>query len=100
MAKLNTVSIGQYLLAKDNKTKYLKLEAKPNADERTKKLVADLIAVLGGDVIFVNLYDQEFKDKYKIRDFVKGRIEVEVKDGSNPAPVSGGSSASNDEVNF
>lgn len=84
MAKIETVSIGQYLVSKDGKTKYLKLEANPKGDEATKKLVKDLIAVLGGDVIYVNLHDLEFREKYKIPDFVKGRINVEVKpSGSN-----------------
>lgn len=92
--KLNTVSIGQYLVAKNGTTKYLKIEAKPNADAATKKLVADLIAVLGSDRIFVNLFDAEFKAKYNIQEFVKGRIEVEVKDASSNA------ANSNDGINF
>lgn len=83
--KMETRDIGQYLLAKDGVTKYLKLSAKPNADAPTKKLVADLIALLGGDVIYVNLFDNEFKAKYNIPDFSKGRISAPVKDGSAPA---------------
>jgi hypothetical protein len=92
MAKKETVNIGNYLLAKDGKTKYLKLEAAPKATDETKKLVKDLIEVLGTDMIYVNLFDADFKSQYKIPDFAKGRIAVEVKPK--------GQKAEKDQVNF
>ncbi len=92
--KMNTVNIGNYLVAKNGVTKYIKLEAAPKADEKTKKLVADLVALLGTEVLYVNLFDAEFRAKHNIPEFARGRIAVEVKEaGAAPA-------ASNDEVNF
>ena len=75
------MNIGSYLLAKDGKTTYLKLEAAPKADEATKKLVEDLKKVVGGDVIYINRYDEEFRTKYSIPAFVKGRVSVSNAEG-------------------
>lgn len=74
----NFAVIGQYLVAKNKKTKYIKLEASPKADKEVKSLVKKLVALLGTDVLFVNLMDEDFKDKYDIPDFVKGRISVDM----------------------
>jgi len=90
--KQETVKIGSYLLAKNGKTKYLKLEASPKADEATKDLVERLKAALGGDVIYVNVFDDAFKQKHKILDFVKGNISVPV--GETKVD------SESDEVNF
>jgi hypothetical protein len=95
--KKNTVSIAEYLVAKNGVTKYLKLAAKPNADDKTKKLVADLIALLGTDVLYVNLFDNEFRAKFNIPDFSKGRITVEVKPEGG---ATSGAKADPNGVNF
>ena len=75
-SKPKTVQIGQYLVSKDKKTKYLKQSARDKNGPKAAALVKKLVKLLGSEVIFVNLYDQEFKDKYKIQDFVKGTIQV------------------------
>lgn len=90
--KLETVSIGQYLLAKDGKTRYIKLGASPKADQKTQDLVKRVIQALGTDRLFVNIFDDDFREQYKIAEFVKGRINV---------PVGGDEQgSSNDEVDF
>ncbi len=84
--KKKTVRVGQYLLAKDGKTKYLKLGCKDDAPAEQKEMVERLIEAIGSDVIYVNIFDQEFKDKYDIQDFVKGSIAVELKPPTTPDP--------------
>lgn len=74
----NFAVIGQYLVAKNKKTKYIKLEASPKADKAVKLLVKKLIAALGTDIMFVNLVSDDARDKYEIPDFVKGRISVDM----------------------
>jgi predicted ATP-grasp superfamily ATP-dependent carboligase len=91
MAKTETVKVAQYLVAKDGKTKYLKFEASPKADQATKDLVAKIVAVLGGNILYVNMFDEEFRAKYNIQDFVKGNIS---------APVGGSANGDSDKVNF
>lgn len=86
MSKQETVSIGDYKVSTDGKTKYIKLQASPKADDKTKKLVADLVALLGADVLYVNLFDSEFRAKHNIPDFAKGRISAPV-NASVSAPV-------------
>ncbi len=104
--KVETVNIADYLVAKNGKTKYLKIQCSPKADDKTKKLVKDLIALLGTDRLFVNLFTQEFKDEYGIPDFAKGRIAIETNpkpSTDNEEPVqakSKSSSKSKDEINF
>lgn len=70
------VNIANYNVAKDGKTKYLKIECSPKADAKTKKLVEDLKKLLGTDVLYVNLYDEKFRQDYGIPDFAKGRIAL------------------------
>lgn len=106
MAKRETVEIGSYTVAKNGKTKLIKFEAKPNADQKTKKLVADLIALLGRDFVYVNLYDPDFREKYNIPAFAKGKIAVEVGEADEPKQQSSKASTrrndddGDDEVNF
>ncbi len=71
-----TVAIGQYLVAKDKKTKYIKFSCHDGAPDEVKKKVKAIVAALGTDVVYVNLFDQEFREKYDIPDFAKGRIVV------------------------
>jgi hypothetical protein len=75
--KFETVSIGQYLVSKKG-TRYIKLEAKPNADAATKELVRKLAEAIGSDVLYVNMFDEDFRAKHNIPDFSKGRITVQV----------------------
>lgn len=97
--KLKTVKIGSYLLAKNGKTKYLKLEAKPKAGPKTKKIVEDLIKALGADTIFVNVYDEDFKQKYGIKDFVKGEIQIADPDADGEQ-VQASDDNNKDEMDF
>ncbi len=105
--KNNSVNIMDYNVAKNGTTKYLKIQCSPKADAKTKKLVEDLKALLGTDVLFVNLFSQEFKDQYGIPEFAKGRISVatDAKPAietnapvAKPAPAK--QKPSNDGVNF
>jgi hypothetical protein len=91
MAKTDSSKVAQYLVAKDGKTKYLKFQASPNADEATKALVAKIITAIGGDILFVNIFDEEFRAKYDIKDFVKGTIS---------APLTEKSNSNKDGINF
>lgn len=95
--KKKTVSIGQYLVAKNGTTKYIKLECSPKADQATKDLVERIKEAVGGDVLFVNLFDSEFRSKHNIPDFAKGRIEAPIPEGSTPSKSKKGS---NEEVPF
>ena len=76
--KRNMGRIGQYLVAKNGKTKYIKLSTHDKSTKAEKALVKKLIAVLGTDVLFVNLFDADFKEKYDIPDFNKGNISVDL----------------------
>jgi hypothetical protein len=91
MAKLETATVAQYLVAKDGKTKYLKFEASPKADQATKDLVARIVAALGGNILYVNMMDEEFRAKYNVPEFVKGKIN---------APIGGSANGDSDKVNF
>lgn len=90
--KLETVNIGDYLVAKDGKTKYIKLQCSPKADAATKELVEKLKALVG-DVLYVNMFSAEFKGQYNIPDFAKGRISI-------PAPGASQSTNTDSEVDF
>jgi hypothetical protein len=46
------------------------------------------LQLLGGDVLYVNLFDSEFREKHKIPDFSKGRIAAPVKGIGNSQSVS------------
>jgi hypothetical protein len=95
-----TMAIGQYLLAKDGKTKYIKFSTHDGAPPEVKKKVKAIIEALGTDVVYVNLFDAEFREKYDIPDFAKGRIVVK-KDGEAGAPKGKKGSAEDDsEVDF
>lgn len=76
--KRNMGRIGQYLVAKNGKTKYIKLSTHTKSTKEEKALVKKLIALLGTDVLFVNLFDSDFKDKYDIPEFNKGNITVDL----------------------
>ena len=75
--KGNFARIGQYLIAKSG-TKYIKLDAGPKADKETKALIKKVVAALGSDVLFVNIFDDDFREKYNIPDFNKGSISVNL----------------------
>jgi hypothetical protein len=96
--KKNFQSIGEYLVAKNGTTKYIKLAAAPNAPEEVKQKVARLIEANGGDILYVNLFDNDFRAKYKIPDFAKGRITSPQDGGDNGG--SKGKQAKKDGVNF
>lgn len=76
--KGNFQRIGQYKLAKNRKTKYIQLEVGPNAPKEVKVLLKKLIALLGTSRLFINMFDDEFREKYNIPDFVKGSISVNM----------------------
>lgn len=76
--KRNMGRIGQYLVAKNGKTKYIKLSTHDKSTKAEKVLVKKLVALLGTDVLFVNLFDADFKEKYNIPDFSKGSISVDL----------------------
>jgi hypothetical protein len=82
--KPKSASVADYMLAKNGTTKYIKFQCSPKASTAIKKLVKDVIAALGTDVLFVNLMDQDFKNKYEIPDFVKGRLSIPVDEDGNP----------------
>jgi hypothetical protein len=96
--KPKTETIGSYLLSKNGETKYIKLEASPKADAATKEKVARLIEANGGDVLFVNIHDEDFRVKYNVPDFVKGRIASPT-EGTVSAPKTK-APANDDPVNF
>lgn len=68
--KFETVTIGQYLLAKNGNTRYIKLEAPRKGDNPFP------ITLNEGDVLYVSMFDDEFRAQYNIPDFVKGRIDL------------------------
>ncbi len=74
----NFLTIGQYLVAKNGKTKYLKLGTSPKADKEKRLAVKKLIAALGTDIIYINIFDEKFKKKYKVMDFVKGSASINL----------------------
>lgn len=74
----NFLNIGQYKVAKNKKTKYIELGVSPKASKEQKSLMKKLIALLGSNILFVNLFDADFKDEYDIPDFVKGSISVNL----------------------
>jgi hypothetical protein len=94
--KNKSVNIADYLVGK-NGTKYLKIQCSPKADAKTKKLVDDLKKLLGTDVLYVNLFTDDFREQYGIPDFSKGRIALPLdkKDKTESDPKS-----SKDEVDF
>lgn len=73
--KKKSLKIGQYLVGKDG-TKYIKLDTYEKAPEEVRKLVKKLVEVLGTDVLFINMIDETFRKKYKIKDFIKANINV------------------------
>lgn len=76
MAKQETLRVAQYLLSKDEKTKYLKFGYGENATKETKDKVDAIVKALGTDILYVNLFDDDFKAQHNIPDFVKGGISV------------------------
>jgi hypothetical protein len=100
--KKKTVNIMDYLVAKDGKTKYLKIQCSPKADDETKKLVEDLKALIGGDVLFVNLFDDKFREEYEIPDFAKGKIALPSKEENEAAlaPAKSAAKRKDGGVNF
>ena len=76
--KRNMGRIGQYLVSKNKKTKYIKLGTGPKSSKEEKALVKKLISVLGTDVLFVNLFDEDFKEKFNVPEFVKGSLSVDL----------------------
>lgn len=74
----NFLNIGQYKVAKNKKTKYIELGVSPKASKEEKALMKKVIALLGSNILFVNLFDNDFRDEYDIPDFVKGSISVNL----------------------
>jgi hypothetical protein len=96
------IRVAQYLVAKNGTTKYLKFEASPTANQETIDLVEKIKAAIGGDVMYINLFDNDFKMEYNVPDFVKGSVSVDV---SSEAPKNTKSKpskakASNEEPNW
>jgi hypothetical protein len=85
-SKRNMVSIGQYKVSKNKKTKYIELYASDKAPKEVRVLVKKLISLLGSKILYVNIFDDEFREQYNIQSFVKGSIRVdldEMKDHDN-----------------
>jgi hypothetical protein len=99
MSEKKFLRVAQYLVAKDGKTKYLKFEASPNADAQTKKLVGDIIKALGGNVLYINIFDEAFKSKHNIKSFVKGSASAPPI-GGKPTESKASVSNEDDEVAF
>lgn len=97
--KFETVTIGQYLLAKNGTTRYIKLEAPRKGDNPFP------ITLNEGDVLYISMFDDEFRQQYNVPEFVKGRIEMplEQNEKKEEAPKSKSApkkSTPKDEVNF
>lgn len=87
MAKQETLRVAQYLVSKNGETKYLKFDYGPNADQATKDAVEAIKKAIGGDILYVNVFDEEFKEKYNVPDFVKGSVSMPVTEAAAaPAP--------------
>lgn len=71
-----SVVIGQYLISK-NGAKYIKFE-----NRRTRDGVpasdAFPLTIGEGDILFLNLHDEEFREKHNIPEFVRGTISMVV----------------------
>lgn len=72
----NFINIGQYKVSKNKKTKYIELGCGKNAPKDVKRLIKKLEELMGTNVLFVNLFDPDFKEEYDIPDFVKGSISI------------------------
>lgn len=77
MAKSKSLRLFQYLTSKDGETKYLKLNDNPKASKKEKAMIKALKKILGKDgVMYINLFDDRFRKKYKVPKFVKGSVSV------------------------
>jgi hypothetical protein len=79
---IKSIKLFDYQLTKDNR-KVLKLNSNPNADEETKKIVTAIRNAIGGDYLNVNIFNEEFKGKYKVQDFVKGNVTLGLRTSRN-----------------
>lgn len=75
-----TMRLFQYLVSKDQKTKYLKLNDNPKASKKEKAMIKALKKLLGSDVLYINLFDDKFRKKFKVPKFVKGTVALVEKD--------------------
>ncbi len=57
------------------------------ATQETKDLVAAIIKAIGGDVLYVNITDDSFRQKYNVPDFVKGTISAPKKGSTDSKSV-------------
>lgn len=82
MAKKESKSLRlfQYLVSKDGNTKYLKLNDNPKASKKEKAMIKALKKLLGSDVLYINLFDDKFRKKFKVPKFVKGTVALVEKD--------------------
>ncbi len=85
--KKETLRVAQYLVSKDGRTKYLKFSYADNAAQATKDMVEAIKTALGSDVLYINLFDSDFKEKYNVPDFVKGSVSVPLNEKPAPAPA-------------
>ena len=75
MSKDNSTRVGQYLVSK-NGAKYLKFENAKNKDGSLKGEDVFPITINEGDIMFLNLMDDDFREKYNVPDFVRGTVSV------------------------
>lgn len=97
--KNETVTVASYLVSKDGKTKYLKFECNPKADPAVKAMVEKIKEAIGGDILFVNLIDEKFRQEYQVPDFVKGRINAPAPTGVSKTK-SGKTLVTDEEIPF
>lgn len=90
--KKKTLKIAQYLVSKGG-AKYLKFSYGPDADQATKDKVEAVIAALGTDIVFMNVFDADFKAKYNVPEFVKGNVSVPLEESPAPSTTKAAASA-------
>jgi hypothetical protein len=102
--KIKTIKFGEYLVS-DNGVKSIKPAKTKNANG---EYVNEPITLSGEWVMYVNIFDEEFRAKYEIPAFKKGSISLRVnEDGSlyQAKPGKGGlknkpKTVDEDDVNF